>query len=42
VIASPQWYPRHTPEVRAALLRFVENVLEDGKFDYADFNHYLR
>ncbi|MCK9240326.1 phosphotransferase [Desulfocurvus sp.] len=42
VVASPQWYPRHTPEVRAALLRFVENVLEDGKFDYADFNRYLR
>jgi len=42
VVASPQWYPRHTPEVRAALLRFVENVLEDGTFNFMDFNHYLR
>jgi len=42
VVASPEWYPRHTPEVRSALFRFVENVLENGRFDYTDFNRYLR
>lgn len=42
VVASPEWYPRHTPEVRRALFRFVENVLEDGRFEYTDFNRYLK
>ena len=42
VIASPQWYPGHPPEVRRALLRFLANVLEDERFDCQDFNRYLR
>ncbi|WP_300157832.1 phosphotransferase [Solidesulfovibrio sp.] len=41
VIASPQWYPGHPPEVRKALLRFLGNVLEDERFDCRDFNRYL-
>lgn len=42
VVASPEWYPGHTLEVRRGLFRFVENVLEDGRFDYSDFNRYMR
>ncbi len=42
VIASPQWYPGHPPEVRRGLLRFLENVLEDDRFDCRDFNRYMR
>lgn len=41
VVASPEWYPRLDPEVRRGLFRFVENVLEDGRFDYEDFNAYM-
>lgn len=41
VVASPEWYPRHAPEVRRALFRFLENVLEAGRFEYEDFNKYL-
>lgn len=41
VIASPEWYPSHAPEVRNALFRFVENVLEADRFDWRDFNKYL-
>ncbi len=41
VVASPQWYPRHPPEVRRALLRFLENVLADERFDCLNFNKYL-
>ncbi len=41
VVASPEWYPGHPPHIRAALLRFVENVLEDRVFDYRRVEGYL-
>nr|NIM07013.1 aminoglycoside phosphotransferase family protein [Armatimonadota bacterium]NIM24689.1 aminoglycoside phosphotransferase family protein [Armatimonadota bacterium]NIM68567.1 aminoglycoside phosphotransferase family protein [Armatimonadota bacterium]NIM76945.1 aminoglycoside phosphotransferase family protein [Armatimonadota bacterium]NIN06763.1 aminoglycoside phosphotransferase family protein [Armatimonadota bacterium] len=41
VVASPVWYPRLAPEVRAALFRFIENVLETERFDPSRVNHYL-
>ena len=41
VIASPQWYPSHTVEVRQALFRFMENVLAEDRFDYSNINRYL-
>lgn len=41
VVASPEWYPALAPEVRAGLFRFVENVLEDSRFDYENFNDYM-
>lgn len=41
VIASPQWYPGHPLEVREALFRFLENILEDDVFDYKNINRYL-
>jgi len=41
VVASPEWYPGHPPKVRAALLRFLRNVLEDEVFDWRDPNRYL-
>jgi len=42
VIASPQWYPGHPLEVRQALFRFLENILEEDVFDYKDINKYLK
>ncbi len=42
VIASPQWYPGHSSEVRSRLLRFMENVLSDEEFDYTRTNKYLK
>lgn len=42
VVASPVWYPRLAPEVRAALFRFIANVLENERFDPAQVNSYLR
>ncbi len=41
VIASPQWYPDHPPAVRQGLLRFLENVLEDERFDWEHINRYM-
>lgn len=41
VIASPEWYPDHPPSVRAGLLRFLENVLEDDAFDWLSVNKYM-
>lgn len=41
VIASPEWYPNHPIEVRQALLRFLENVLTEERFDYLNINKYL-
>lgn len=41
VIASPQWYPHHPELVREGLLRFLERVLEDEKFDWRGINKYL-
>ncbi|WP_045216995.1 phosphotransferase family protein [Desulfonatronovibrio magnus] len=42
VIASPQWYPGHPLEVRQALFRFMEGILDDDVFDYKNINRYLR
>ena len=41
VVASPQWYPGHPESVRRGLLRFLENVLEDDRFDCQRFNRYM-
>lgn len=41
VVASPEWYPRHPDPVRAGLLRFVTNVLEDEVFDWEHINRYM-
>lgn len=41
VIASPEWYPDHPAPVRAGLLRFLENVLEDEVFDWKNINRYM-
>jgi hypothetical protein len=41
VIASPEWYPNHPPEVREALFRFLENVLSESRFVHQDINRYL-
>jgi hypothetical protein len=42
VVASPQWYPGHPLPVRQGLLRFLENVLADDRFDCLDINKYMR
>ncbi len=42
VIASPEWYPGHPPEVRNALFRFLENILTDDVFEYQNINKYLK
>ncbi len=41
VIASPEWYPDHPPQVREGLLRFLVNVLEDRSFDWENVNKYM-
>ena len=41
VIANPEWYPDHPPEIREGLFRFLENVLSEERFDYKDINKYL-
>lgn len=41
VIASPEWYPNHSDEVRYGLFRFMENILEDGVFDWENINRYM-
>lgn len=41
VVASPVWYPRLAPEVRAALFNFIGNVLNTERFDPARVNEYL-
>jgi len=41
VIASPQWYPHHPEPVRDGLLRFLERVLEEDRFDWRGINKYL-
>jgi hypothetical protein len=42
VIASPAWYPNHPQKVREGLLRFMENVLDDERFDYQNINTYMK
>ena len=41
VIASPEWYPSHPPEVRRGLFRFMENVLREERFDWERINRYM-
>lgn len=41
VLAHPLWYPDLSRTVRAALLRFVENVLDSEKFDPHQVSDYL-
>jgi hypothetical protein len=41
VVASPEWYPDHPAPVRAGLLRFIENVLEEDRFDWERINRYM-
>jgi len=41
VIASPEWYPNHPLAVRQGLFRFMENVLQDDRFDWEHINRYM-
>lgn len=41
VISSPMWYPNHPRAVREGLFRFMENVLQDERFDYRRVNSYM-
>jgi len=41
VVANPEWYPSHPPEVRQRLLRFLDNVLMEDRFDYININKYI-
>jgi aminoglycoside phosphotransferase (APT) family kinase protein len=40
VMANPLWYPALDERLRSRLLRFVLNVLQDGRFDPARANAY--
>ncbi len=42
VIASPVWYPTLTRRVRRALFNFIENVLDQPRFDPGRVNEYLK
>lgn len=41
VLASPQWYPSLTDDVRRQLLTFAEQVLATDYFDWPNINSYL-
>ncbi len=41
VMAHPDWYPDHPPDVRQGLLRFLVNVLSEKRFDYLNPNKYI-
>ena len=41
VIANPEWYPNHPPEVQRSLFRFLKKVLAEERFDYKNINKYL-
>jgi aminoglycoside phosphotransferase (APT) family kinase protein len=41
VLASPQWYPASTPEVRHKLLNLADNVLSMPRFEWQAINEYL-
>ncbi len=41
VVANPEWYPDHPPEVRQGLLQFVKNMLLEERFDYENINKYI-
>ena len=42
VVANPVFYPELTSEQRSLLFRFVNNVLEDDRFEFKRTNDYLR
>ena len=42
VVASPVWYPRLAPEVREALFRFIDNVLNAQRFDPSQVSEFLK
>jgi hypothetical protein len=42
VIASPVWYPTLDLRVRRALFNFIENVLDQPRFDPARVNEFLK
>ncbi|SKA77621.1 Phosphotransferase enzyme family protein [Paucidesulfovibrio gracilis DSM 16080] len=41
VVASPEWYPDHPLQVRKGLFRFMENILEEERFDWEHINRYM-
>jgi hypothetical protein len=41
VLASPQWYPTISNQVRTSLLTFAREVLEERQFRWSDLNYYL-
>lgn len=41
VLASPQWYPTITPEIRHKLLNLAHHVLAAPSFDWQNINGYL-
>jgi hypothetical protein len=41
VLASPQWYPTLTDEVRRKILAFARNVMVQPSFDWKAINDYL-
>jgi hypothetical protein len=42
VVANPIFYPELTPEQRNLIFRFVNNVLEDERFEIDKINDYLK
>ena len=42
VVANPIFYPELTPDQRKLIFRFVNNVLEDERFEIDKINDYLR
>jgi hypothetical protein len=41
VVGSPVWYPSLSDEVRLALFRFAQAMLQIERFDYRDLDRYL-
>ena len=41
VIASPEWYPDHSEEVRRKLFNFIRNVLSTDRINIDEINRYL-
>lgn len=42
VLASPVWYPKLPIEVRRTIFRFIEQVLNEPRFDPARVNEYCK
>jgi hypothetical protein len=41
VLASPQWYPTQSNEVRRKLFNFAQNILHSERFEWEQINQYL-